>query len=273
VPGELRGVIAACQAKDPAARPTLAQLQQHFSDVASPTTTHWLPAEVSAMVAERVAWASGTPTTPPSRPPIAAVQVAPPNPAVAPGLMPPPPIYSPSYGPPTYQSPPPVPSTSSRGPLLAGIIGAAAVVVIALVGLGVFLANRGGSPTPTPPPSQSQAQAAAINGLWKGSYVCAQGATSLQLTITTAGSGDGVQATFNFYSTADNTVPTGSFAMQGTFSGGVLTLDGDHWIVQPPSYQMVGLTANVQGTSPATITGQVTNGVGCTTFAIQRDGS
>jgi hypothetical protein len=142
------------------------------------------------------------------------------------------------------------------------------------VGLGVFLVNRGDSPpTPTPPPSQSQAQAAAINGLWKGSYICAQGSTSLQLTITTAGSGDGVQATFNFYSTADNTVPTGSFAMRGTFSGGVLTLDGDHWIVQPPNYLMVGLTANVQGSKPASITGQVTNGVGCTTFSIQRDGS
>jgi hypothetical protein len=36
---------------------------------------------------------------------------------------------------------------------------------------------------------------------------------------------------------------------------------------------MVGLTANVQGTRPAGITGQVTNGAGCTTFSIQRDGS
>lgn len=293
VPDALRGIIAACQAKDPADRPTVPQLQRHFADVAA-STTHWLPPEVSAMVAERVAWASGTTTKPSTPVPTPADPATLASTAVTPGFMgppqafTPPPAYTPPPGftpPPTMSSfgppspphlPQPVPPQRRSGAILAGVLGA--VALIGLVVLGVFLVSRGG-PSPAPTPSTAQtapAQAgstAAVTGLWRGSYVCAQGPTSLQLTITPSGSGNAVQATFSFFSTADNSVPTGSYAMKGTFSGGVLTLNGDHWIVRPPNYVMVGLNADVQGTNPTSISGKVVDSGGaCTTFSIQRDG-
>ena len=290
VPDALRPIIAACQAKRPADRPTVAEVQQYFGDVAS-SDTHWLPHAVSAMVAERVSWVSGGKTTPaaehaqtpevqspPAQPsPVQTPDMTLPSTMATPGFTAPPPAFTPppqGYGPtmPGYgphfpgHTPRPAPAKSGRGPVLAAVIAVAAVVVLGLAVLGIYVATNGPAPAPNP------SAAAALNGLWRGSYVCNQGPTSLQLTITSSGSGDAVQATFNFFSTPDNTVPTGSYAMKGTFSGGTLTLHGDHWIQQPQGYYMVGLSANVQGTNPTSLNGKVVDDRGgCTTFSLQRD--
>jgi TIR domain len=108
---------------------------------------------------------------------------------------------------------------------------------------------------------------------WKGSYVCAQGVTGLRLTITSAG-GESLAATFEFYPLPQNpTVPRGVFIMRGTYSGGQMLLQGDHWVTQPAGYSMVDLTATVTAANPHHIGGSVLGQLGaasCGDFSIDK---
>ena len=116
------------------------------------------------------------------------------------------------------------------------------------------------------PPAAAQDPA----GLWVGSYVCAQGVTALDLSLTADDSG-GVAGVFHFGALPPHpAVPEGCFRMAGRLDplGRTLTLAPVAWLLHPTGFVMVGLRGRF-GPDGATLVGTV-QGPGCTTFAVRR---
>lgn len=67
VPASLRGLVAACLAKDPADRPTPAQLAQRLAGLNPPGPDRWLPAPIMAEIARRTADLADLQAMPPRR--------------------------------------------------------------------------------------------------------------------------------------------------------------------------------------------------------------
>lgn len=91
------------------------------------------------------------------------------------------------------------------------------------------------------------ADARAMTGTWRGTYVCGQGLTSLQLDLV--GREDGrVEGTFAFSEHPENPgVPSGSYRVHGTLSSGlVLRLETGDWIEHPQDYFPVPLVGRVE---------------------------
>jgi len=125
------------------------------------------------------------------------------------------------------------------------------------------------SPTPHATRPGSGLNPARLTGTWTGTYFCPQGWTGLRLVLK-AGSGGSLTATFNFYATQSNvSVPSGSFALTGSYSAKGFQLTPDHWITMPAGYSMVGLTAGPPGKNGTALSGSVV-GAGCTTFSVSR---
>ncbi|MFE5329276.1 bifunctional serine/threonine-protein kinase/transporter substrate-binding domain-containing protein [Embleya sp. NPDC056575] len=181
VPAELRPVVAACLRRDPAARPTPAQILGMLGTTARPMGADWLPAAHSALVRSRSATAAASggaapgatdaptdmpptdvPTTevpstdvrPPHRPdhpaeaPTATAAV---GPAATPSFRPDQPPARPT-GPPMIPPPPPVkpayapapvpPEPSSPGIARRRLLIGGSVVAAALAGGGAYLLTR-----------------------------------------------------------------------------------------------------------------------------------
>ncbi|WP_199547201.1 serine/threonine-protein kinase [Streptomyces sp. N35] len=183
-----------------------------------------------------------------------------------------------------------------RGGVIAAVV---ALAVAGVVGVALALNSgdgegssgaQGGAATSSPAvertddppvadsrqPTEPEAEdPSPVTGEWRGTYTCNQGKTGLTLTMS-EDSGS-VAATFDFYAVDTNPgVPSGTFAMKGTFSGTRLVLHGDHWIQQPEGYLMAGLAADVDGASPQKITGTVTDDDGapsdsCSTFTVEKN--
>ncbi|MEO3876298.1 protein kinase [Nonomuraea sp. B12E4] len=130
-------------------------------------------------------------------------------------------------------------------------------------------ASTGASPSPSAKATAPTPTNASVAGRWTGTYVCNQGKTALDLTITESSPGR-LKATFAFEADPSNPgVPSGSFAMSGEVTGRALDLKGVRWIDRPGDYIMVDLLADLTGDRPATIRGSVLGG-GCSTFTIKR---
>jgi serine/threonine-protein kinase len=104
-----------------------------------------------------------------------------------------------------------------------------------------------------------------LNGMWRGTYVCAQGQTAAQVLINATP--QGVTAAMAF--AVPNAKP-GTFLMSGNFapSNGQLSLQFVRWGNRPANY----LPANLVGTvdlNQGVITGRVI-APGCSTFVIRR---
>ncbi|HEX2316033.1 MAG TPA: protein kinase [Thermomonospora sp.] len=195
--------------------------------------------------------------------------------------------YTPSTPTPQQTYPNHASSSGNSARMAVAAVAALSVVVLAIVGVVVFLSSgdsegSGNSANSSPPeggtntsaladPPNQGAPATAVVGEWKGTYTCTQGLTNISLNITESANG-GLEATFRFSPHPSNpSVPSGAFAMKGTFNGGVLDLNGDHWIQQPPGYLMVDLKANVSEPRPMVINGEVdSTGSDCSTFSIRR---
>ena len=109
---------------------------------------------------------------------------------------------------------------------------------------------------------------ARLTGTWTGSYFCPQGQTGLRLTLK-ATSGGALTATFSFYPSATNvSVPSGSFALTGSYTAKGFQLTPDHWISKPQNYSMVGLTGAANASDTA-LSGSIVS-PGCTTFSVSR---
>jgi hypothetical protein len=121
------------------------------------------------------------------------------------------------------------------------------------------------------PLSQTQSSAEDWQGVWRGRYICAQGATALTVTVKPAGA-RGVTAVFSFHALPENpNVPSGRFTMAGQLGpvDGHLKLVPRAWTRQPLFYVMVGLDGDYNQVS-GQYTG-IVDGPGCTTFVLQRD--
>jgi hypothetical protein len=121
------------------------------------------------------------------------------------------------------------------------------------------------------------ADANAIDGIYTGAYICAQGTTFLELTVDSDQGGD-VKAVFRFASGEwdggrNLTVPPGKFAMKGRFEyGGKMVLIGDYWIQQPTGYAMVNLDGVIQQQDDGKLAyyGRVNGAPSCTDFLVIR---
>jgi hypothetical protein len=110
---------------------------------------------------------------------------------------------------------------------------------------------------------------ASLTGTWTGTYYCPQGWTGLQLLLTATSSGS-LTATFNFYATGSNlSVPSGSFALTGSYSASGFQLTPDHWISKPLGYSMVGLSGAAPSSNDTVLNGNIVS-PGCTTFSVSR---
>jgi hypothetical protein len=124
-------------------------------------------------------------------------------------------------------------------------------------------------PSTAPVVSTPNVKASEFVGTWTGTYTCTQGVTGLRLVIRKAGS-EHLKAIFNFYPVPSNQgVPSGSFAMRGSYSSKGVVLRQKYWINQPQGYVMVNLSAPlpVSNTMNGTV---VANGSDCTTFSVHR---
>jgi hypothetical protein len=124
--------------------------------------------------------------------------------------------------------------------------------------------------TTSPAASQTTAPPAepTVDGVWSGTYTCNQGLTGMKMTITGA-SDNNLQATIDFYAVSSNPdVPNGSYVTTGDYSSsGGLVLTPDHWINQPPGYEMVGFSS--PGPSGSSMQGTVQFD-GCSTFSVSK---
>jgi hypothetical protein len=108
-------------------------------------------------------------------------------------------------------------------------------------------------------------------GIWRGSYVCAQGVTGLFLTVKRLETGD-VAAVFRFFAVPENpAVPSGEFDMAGTPGAETNHLDlyPRQWIVRPPNFVMVALDGDYDEAT-GNYAGEV-HGPGCSRFILRRD--
>ncbi|MBL3669314.1 protein kinase [Streptomyces sp. M2CJ-2] len=304
LPSRLRTLVGRCLAKDPAQRPTVQQLLEQLSrtdgDAQVAAGVQWLPDPLTQAVTDNAP--PPPPPLPPARQPTV-VDAQAPTQLAGPVAMPP----GPSSGGPATPHTVPHPygyadprSGGARGTRRAVISAVVAATAVVMGGLAWFLPNvLGGDrdqdtpfsasepsaatgpaqPQTEPTPSQAGSTRSAgapapeeppVVGAWRGSYLCTQGKTRLGLDITSSGGGV-LEAVFEFSAHPDNPdVPTGSFAMIGTYEEGRMVLRGDRWIDQPGNYLMVDLEADVPQGNPAAIEGEVVNSFGCSTFSVVR---
>jgi serine/threonine protein kinase len=269
VPEQLRPMIERCLAKDPAARPTPAELLASLP--AGNTEPYWLSQPMAAGAepggslsrSSRPVGATKPPPTPP--------------------------------GPTGPVAEPPAPGGRAIRHIRLGLIASAAAVlaaaaaVIALVvsGQGPGMArtsarsaasldntpataSRSAAPrtTPATSPGPSAPGRPEVDGVWTGTYDCNQGLTGMQLTIT-GSTGGSLRATMRFYPIATNPgVADGSYELVGSYSAADgLVLNPDYWIDEPAGYEMIGLNASHPHAN--SMSGSV-QGLGCSTFSVSR---
>ena len=110
--------------------------------------------------------------------------------------------------------------------------------------------------------SASAALAAGPDGLWTGTYVCAQGETPVELYVTTPPGGT-TTALFHF-GDGSAALPEGCFAMEASQTPEALVFTATGWRLRPPGYVTVNLLGSV---AEGHYTGMVA-GPGCTSFSL-----
>jgi hypothetical protein len=129
---------------------------------------------------------------------------------------------------------------------------------------GIIL-NKAGSITRI-----DQLPALAMSGDWEGTYVCSQGLTGLDLRVEASASGK-LTAFADFYPVPSNPdVPSGSVLWTGSYNAKGVTFTPVKWLVEPPGYEMVGLSGATPGSKGVnTFRGSISNSA-CGTFLLHR---
>ena len=112
-------------------------------------------------------------------------------------------------------------------------------------------------------------QAQRVQGMWSGTYRCAQGLTAFTLDVVDHKDGT-IAAVFQFGPTPNNpNLPNGCFEMTADLgSGGHVAFHATHWRVRPFGYVTVDL-AGTLAADGRTMTGTV-DGPFCSTFELTR---
>ena len=155
------------------------------------------------------------------------------------------------------------PSPAHRRPFVTP-----ALVAVAAVGLLVVGTRHGGLQTLYPVPSAHAASsnpdaASALVGVWRGSYICRQGETGVEVTITDLTADGAVKGRFHFFNMpGKSNAAEGEFLLSGKYdlAAGTLTMTPGEWIKQPENYVTAGFTAYYRPPAP-TMAGTVDNNV------------
>jgi hypothetical protein len=121
--------------------------------------------------------------------------------------------------------------------------------------------------------TENAQQDVSLNGIWEGTYNCAQGVTNLRLEILQSNTNE-INAVFNFYGQeGDNSATSGSFKMAGTYDHSTkqVSLVGYEWIQSPGGYTTVDLIGTIlqENQGSPKMSGTII-GYGCTTFTLDK---
>ena len=118
-------------------------------------------------------------------------------------------------------------------------------------------------------PAASAQSATALNGVYNGTYTCAQGSTKMKLSLMASPSGD-VSALFTFYLPPGTQKQAFSYSLRGQYNSQTakISLVPVRWeTASPPNFGMVGMNGTFTSDELAgTITGP-----GCRGFNVERD--
>lgn len=105
----------------------------------------------------------------------------------------------------------------------------------------------------------------AYHSTWKGTYLCRQGWTDLELKVVDL-RGSKIDATFNFHHVPSGA--KGSFSLAGDYDreSGIITLEPGEWIEQPSCYITVGMKGAFER-RPLRFVGEITT-PGCGAFTL-----
>lgn len=107
-------------------------------------------------------------------------------------------------------------------------------------------------PDDVPPPCTS---------VWRGTYLCPQGITALELSVSHDPETHELTALFSFSADPSNpSVPSGCFTMSGAVdpTSEVIRLEPQEWVKWPPPYQSIGLEGRLSAHG-TTFAGVITN--------------
>jgi hypothetical protein len=133
-----------------------------------------------------------------------------------------------------------------RWPVIVAALTGAAIVAAMIV-----FAVRGGfltaHQTQTPQTTSAYTDAArALVGVWRGSYICRQGETGVELSFTELRTDGTISGTFSFFNMPGHTnAAEGEFALSGRYdlASGKLIVTPGAWIKQPANYVTTGFIA------------------------------
>lgn len=171
---------------------------------------------------------------------------------------------------------------TSSSPMLMAVIGVVlvlfggAMAILAATGSlsgGSGRSSRAAAPALLPGSAVAGTSAASANAAgpqtrtWRGSYVCGQGESGLEVTLRPLGQGR-LAGTLSFFPLPANpTVPRGCFRVTGQAdAAGGIELRGSQWVRRPPDYHMIDLSGRLGANDG--ISGRVVDGA-CGQFQVQ----
>jgi hypothetical protein len=107
-------------------------------------------------------------------------------------------------------------------------------------------------------------------GVWRGSYVCSQGETGVDLAFSELFDDGAVLGTFSFYNLpGQGNSASGAYTLIGQLDVGHRTiyLDPGTWIRRPPGYAPVGVAISFPSSGERAISGTITNS-GCSQISV-----
>lgn len=109
-------------------------------------------------------------------------------------------------------------------------------------------------------------------GVWRGSYVCSQGETGVDLSFSEVHNDGTIIGTFTFYSLAgQSNSASGAYTLTGQLDIGnqIIYLDPGTWIRQPPGYGPVGVSISFPSSGEHAIKGTIMSS-GCGQISVAK---